>query len=142
MEITIHATFSRFPKCLNEGFDYSRVKCPQCQDWEIKDIRQLQQGEEEKADPCLHSRADTNAWLEDQSQEPSGQGRLMRVKRRGDTSKPLSKISAALAKPTAAAPISCLSVYQLLIVSCSLDGVTHYQLRAQCVTWDSQSSKQ
>lgn len=32
MEVTIHATFSRFPKCLNGGFDCSRVKCPQCQD--------------------------------------------------------------------------------------------------------------
>lgn len=64
------------------------------------------------------------------------------MKRRGDTSKPLSKISAALAKPMAAAPISCLSIYQLLIVCCFLDGVTHYQLRVQCVTWDRQSPKQ
>lgn len=66
----------------------------------------------------------------------------MRIKRRGDTSKPLPKISAALAKPTAAAPTSCLRVYWLLIVCFTLDRVTHYQLRTQCVTQDSQSSNQ
>lgn len=37
-----------------------------------------------------------------------GQGRITRVKRRGDASKPLPKISTALGKPTAAAPISWL----------------------------------
>lgn len=31
MEVTIHATFSRFSKCLNGVFDCSRVKCPLCQ---------------------------------------------------------------------------------------------------------------
>lgn len=71
------------------------------------------------------------------------QGRLTRVKRRGDVSKPPPKIRAALAKPTAAAPMSWLvfvvldegsgSTYQLLAVCCSLDGVSCYQLRAHPV---------
>lgn len=53
-------------------------------------------------------------------------------------SKPLPKIRAALAKPTAAAPMSWLafvvldegsgSTYQLLAVCSSLDGVSCYQL--------------